>query len=161
VWIDFALYAYNSGQHSTVLLSPNELMMGRRLRAPNELLRQVSVAEAGEFTSYHRRLLAVMNAAYECAERAQAQEQARQARYYDRRVRNKRSFQVGDKVWMYRPPRGRGASKFVHSWMGPLKIDEPAGFDNYLVEREDHDSTTEQFLHTFRSWSATITRRRC
>eukprot|EP00644_Phytophthora_capsici_P016999 jgi/Phyca11/129340/e_gw1.83.32.1 len=31
VWVDFATYAYNSGQHSTVKLSPNELMMGRKL----------------------------------------------------------------------------------------------------------------------------------
>ncbi|KAE8952704.1 hypothetical protein PR001_g33177, partial [Phytophthora rubi] len=29
-WVDFAVYAYNSAQHSTVKLSPNELMMGRR-----------------------------------------------------------------------------------------------------------------------------------
>jgi hypothetical protein len=51
VWVDFALYAYNSGHQSTVLLSPNDLMMGRRLRAPNELLRQASVSEAGQLTS--------------------------------------------------------------------------------------------------------------
>jgi hypothetical protein len=51
VWVDFALYAYNSGHHSTVLLSPNDLMRGRRLRAPNELLRQASVSEAGQLTS--------------------------------------------------------------------------------------------------------------
>jgi hypothetical protein len=146
VWVDFALYAYNSGQHSTVLLSPNELMMGRRLRVPNELLRQTSVAEAGDLTSYHRRLLGAMKAAHECAERARVREQARQARYYDRGVRNKRAFATGDRVWMFRPPRGREASKFVHSWIGPLKIVEPAGFDNYLIEREDQSGKTEQFL---------------
>ncbi|GMF56119.1 unnamed protein product [Phytophthora fragariaefolia] len=28
VWVDFDVHAYNSGQHSTVRLSPNELMMG-------------------------------------------------------------------------------------------------------------------------------------
>ncbi|KAE8954203.1 hypothetical protein PR003_g33887 [Phytophthora rubi] len=46
VWVDCAVYAYKSGPHSTVKLSPNELMMGRRLRSPNELLRSTSVAEA-------------------------------------------------------------------------------------------------------------------
>jgi hypothetical protein len=30
IWVDFALYAYNSGRHATVLLSTNELMMGRK-----------------------------------------------------------------------------------------------------------------------------------
>lgn len=57
VWIDFAVYAYNSGQHSTVMLSPNELRMGRRLRNPNDLLRTASVTEAGPLTEYHERLL--------------------------------------------------------------------------------------------------------
>eukprot|EP00644_Phytophthora_capsici_P008852 jgi/Phyca11/102255/e_gw1.6.105.1 len=44
-WVDFAVYAYNSGQHSTVKLSPNELMMDRRLRSPNDLLRKLDVTE--------------------------------------------------------------------------------------------------------------------
>eukprot|EP00644_Phytophthora_capsici_P018986 jgi/Phyca11/133316/e_gw1.413.2.1 len=30
-WVSFAVYAYNSGKHSTVALTPNELMMGRKL----------------------------------------------------------------------------------------------------------------------------------
>ncbi|OWY97893.1 hypothetical protein PHMEG_00031471 [Phytophthora megakarya] len=38
-WVYFTVYSYNSGSLSTVLLSPIELMMGRRLRSPNELLR--------------------------------------------------------------------------------------------------------------------------
>ncbi|KAE8952803.1 hypothetical protein PR003_g34235, partial [Phytophthora rubi] len=32
LWVKFAVYAYNSANHSTVALTPNELMMGRRLR---------------------------------------------------------------------------------------------------------------------------------
>ncbi|GMF56253.1 unnamed protein product [Phytophthora fragariaefolia] len=57
VWLDFDVYAYNSGQNTTVKLSPSELMMGRRLRTPNELLRATNVTEAGEMSSYHQRLL--------------------------------------------------------------------------------------------------------
>ncbi|KAE9263450.1 hypothetical protein PR003_g33156, partial [Phytophthora rubi] len=41
-WDDFlpsALYAYNSSRHSTHGFQPNELMMGRKLRTPAELLR--------------------------------------------------------------------------------------------------------------------------
>lgn len=145
-WIDFAVYAYNSGRHSTVLLSPNELMMGRKLRAPNELLRQTSVAEAGEMTAYHRRLLRAMKAAHACAEQARVREQKRQAKYYDRKVRMQRSFNAGDRVWMFRPPKGPKASKFVHSWIGPMKIVEPAGYDNFLIEREDQDGGNEQLI---------------
>ncbi|ETP46517.1 hypothetical protein F442_07248, partial [Phytophthora nicotianae P10297] len=57
-WVDFAVYAYNSGKHSTVALSPNELMMGRRLRPPNELLRRTSVMEAADDSPDSPRYLA-------------------------------------------------------------------------------------------------------
>lgn len=47
---------------------------------------------------------------------------------------------------MYRPPRGPKASKFVHQWLRPMRVVEPAGYDNYLVEREDDASDRERFI---------------
>ncbi|ETO61625.1 hypothetical protein F444_20378, partial [Phytophthora nicotianae P1976] len=44
-WAQYAVFAHNSAQHSTVVLSPNVLMMGRRLRPPNELLRETELTE--------------------------------------------------------------------------------------------------------------------
>ncbi|KAE8964252.1 hypothetical protein PR002_g29031 [Phytophthora rubi] len=146
VWVDFAAYAYNSGQHSTVKLSPNELMMGRALRSPNELLRSTGVSEAGELTAYHRQLLAAMKSSRTCAELARTSEQERQAKYYNRKVRNRRTISPGDRVWMFKPPRGAKASKFVHQWLGPLRVVEPAGYDNFLVEREDVSGDPERFI---------------
>ncbi|KAE8899085.1 hypothetical protein PF005_g22095 [Phytophthora fragariae] len=133
-WVDFAVYAYNSAQHSTVKLSPNEL------------LRSTNVGEAGELNEYHRRLLEAMSSSQACADRARAHEQERQAKYYDRKVKRKRTFAPGDRVWMYRPPRGPKASKFVHQWLGPLRVVEPAGYDNLLLEREDTDGEQERYV---------------
>eukprot|EP00644_Phytophthora_capsici_P005849 jgi/Phyca11/80490/gw1.2.1098.1 len=143
LWVRFATYAYNSARHSTVLLTPNELMMGRRLRSPNELLRRTAVTEAGELTEYHEKLLAAMTRAQQCAEQARAREQERQARYYDRNVRNRREFKAGDRVWLYNPPRGPKATKFVHQWMGPMRILEPVGYDNFRLKREDQMGVPE------------------
>ncbi|EGZ19560.1 hypothetical protein PHYSODRAFT_327780 [Phytophthora sojae] len=120
--------------------------MGSKLRSPNELLRRTSVAEAGELTKYHERLLAALASSQRYAEQAREREQLRQARYYNRRVKQRRTFEAGDRVWMYRPPRGPKASKFVHQWIGPMKIIEPAGYDNYLIEREDKSGECEQFV---------------
>eukprot|EP00644_Phytophthora_capsici_P011242 jgi/Phyca11/110369/e_gw1.18.234.1 len=136
-WVDFAVYAYNSGRHSTVALSPNELMMGRKLRSPNELLRAGSRTEAGELTTHHRRLVENLKKCHKHAEHAREREQQRQARYYNRMERHKRTFKVNDRVWVYKPPRGVKASKFVHQWLGPLRIVEDAGYDNFVLERED------------------------
>ncbi|EGZ25889.1 hypothetical protein PHYSODRAFT_326852 [Phytophthora sojae] len=61
------------------------LMMGRRLRALNELLRRASVAEEGPLLIYYQRLFDAMRSAHECAKNAWRREQARQACYYDRK----------------------------------------------------------------------------
>eukprot|EP00644_Phytophthora_capsici_P002561 jgi/Phyca11/60907/gw1.11.282.1 len=143
LWVRFATYAYNSARHSTVLLTPNELMMGRRLRSPNDLLRRTAVTEAGELTEYHEQLLAAMTRARQCAGRARVREQERQARYYNRNVRSRREFKIGDRVWLYNPPRGPKATKFVHQWMGPMKIVEPVGYDNFRLKREDKTGAIE------------------
>ncbi|EEY67164.1 uncharacterized protein PITG_04102 [Phytophthora infestans T30-4] len=87
-----------------------------------------------------------MKISHECAEQVRQKEQARQARYYNRRARMTRVFSTGDRVWMYRPPRGTKATKLVHVWIGPLRIIEPAGYDNYVVRREDQNEEPEEFI---------------
>ncbi|KAE9259087.1 hypothetical protein PR003_g34938, partial [Phytophthora rubi] len=83
--VKFAVYAYNSARHSTVTLSSIELMMGRKLRHPNELLRRTEVRETGDLQNYHEQLLVAMERSHECAELARQREQDRQARYYNRK----------------------------------------------------------------------------
>ncbi|GMF55475.1 unnamed protein product [Phytophthora fragariaefolia] len=146
LWVKFAVYAYNSAKHSTVAISPNELMMGRRLRTPNELLRRTELTEVGELSAYHAQLVETMERSLECAERARRQEQERQARYYSRRSKKKREFHAGDLVWIYNPPRGKNATKLVHQWMGPLRIVEPAGYDNFVLTREDKTGKKETLI---------------
>ncbi|KAE8957717.1 hypothetical protein PR002_g31088, partial [Phytophthora rubi] len=54
-------------------------------------------------------------------------------------VRRHSEFQVGDKVWVLRPPRGKGITKLAHKWVGPARIEADAGFDNWEVLRDDTD----------------------
>lgn len=132
-WLECALYAYNSATHTTTHHSPNELMLGRHLRSPNDLLRRSQVGEAGPPEAYHDRLVSSMQLSVAAARQATAKEQLAQARYYNRQVRSQREFKRGDLVWVYRPPRGKGLAKFVHKWLGPLEVIGPAGYDNFLV----------------------------
>eukprot|EP00644_Phytophthora_capsici_P008853 jgi/Phyca11/102147/e_gw1.6.872.1 len=87
-----------------------------------------------------------MESSQRCAEAARVKEQERQARYYNRRVRKKKELRAGDRVWMFRPPRGAEASKFVHQWVGPMRVVEPVGYDNWLVKREDVDGESEKHI---------------
>ncbi|EGZ26479.1 hypothetical protein PHYSODRAFT_483971, partial [Phytophthora sojae] len=41
---------------------------------------------------------------------------------------------------------GRKATKFVHRWMGPIRIVSGAGCDNYLVRREDKNGELREFI---------------
>ncbi|GMF29522.1 unnamed protein product [Phytophthora fragariaefolia] len=136
-WVPCAQYAYNGARHSTTGYSPNEPRMGRRLRAPNELLRASGVTQIGTWADYHQKLVKHMAVAKEIAQRAAALDQDRRARYYNHRVRSNVRFKAGDLVWVLRPPRGRGVTKLAHQWIGPAKVDEEAGFDNLRVTRLD------------------------
>lgn len=44
-----------------------------------------------------------MRKGYEAAESAREREQRRQASYYSRKVKKRREFKPGDRVWVYRP----------------------------------------------------------
>jgi hypothetical protein len=146
-WVKFAVYAYNSARHSTVKLSPNELMMGRKLRAPNELLRREEVSEAGELLAYYKTQLHQLAVAHKIAQLAMEKEQARQAKYYNRRVRAAKEFKVGDRVWIFRPPTDQERrTKLNHQWLGPVVIRESVGYDNFRVEREDGSGGSEEFI---------------
>ncbi|KAE9290337.1 hypothetical protein PF008_g25635 [Phytophthora fragariae] len=136
-WLPCAVYAYNGARHSATGFSPNELMMGRRLRTPNELLRTAGVTQVGEFAEYHRKLVRQMAQCAAAAKTALAKDQLQREKYYNRRERHTTEFGVGDLVWVLRPPRGKGITKLSHQWVGPALITEDAGFDNWRVVHED------------------------
>jgi hypothetical protein len=137
-WDDFlpsALYAYNGSKHATHGYQPNELMMGRKLRTPAELLRRSRLVHPrSTLQEYHEVLMQDLKKARELAALALQKEQARQAMYYNQRnVRNRSEFRPGQLVWIYRHAGGPGITKFGHRWRGPGKIVEAAGYDNYRV----------------------------
>ncbi|KAE9288914.1 hypothetical protein PF008_g26010 [Phytophthora fragariae] len=138
-WLPCAAYAYNGARHTGTQLTPNELMMGRKLRAPNELLRATRVTQTGPAAKYHQALVSSMSKASAAAKAALAKEQRRRESYYDRRARTNMEFASGDLVWVLKPPKGRGITKLAHQWVGPARVASSAGFDNWSVVREDND----------------------
>eukprot|EP00644_Phytophthora_capsici_P017358 jgi/Phyca11/125154/e_gw1.57.241.1 len=130
-----ALYAYNSAKHATHGYQPNELMMGRKLRMPAELLRRSRLEYPHQtLDKYHEIPLKDLQKAQELAEVALQKEQARQAIYYNQRnVSQKSVFRPTQLVWLYRPTRGPGITKFGHRWRGPAQVIEASGYNNYLV----------------------------
>ncbi|KAE9019074.1 hypothetical protein PR001_g13974 [Phytophthora rubi] len=126
-WVPFALYACNPVRHTTVGLSPNELMMGRRLRSPNELLRSTGVSEAGKVADYMAKLQRTLEDAGEVL---------------IRRGRENRP----DKPSTTIDACATGTTKFGHLWMGPMVVVEPAGYENFVIRRCDVDGEGEQYI---------------
>ncbi|KAI9998262.1 hypothetical protein PInf_002624 [Phytophthora infestans] len=54
--------------------------------------------------------------------------------YNQRKVRTGREFRPNQLVWVYRPARGPGITKFGHRWRGPAQIVGAAGYDNFLIK---------------------------
>ncbi|GMF31965.1 unnamed protein product [Phytophthora fragariaefolia] len=120
---------------------PNELMLGRKLRPPAELLRRNRLKHPHQtLAEYHEALLQDLKTAQELAAIALQKKQTRQTMYYNQRnVRQHAELRTGQPVWMYRPARGPGITKFGHRWRGPGQIIEAAGYNNYLVRMLESD----------------------
>ncbi|KAG6612286.1 RNA-dependent DNA polymerase [Phytophthora cinnamomi] len=73
------------------------------------------------------------------ARAALTKDQLRRERYYNRRVRRSTTFQDGDSVWVFKPPKGKDITKLAYQWVGPANIIRDAGFDNFVVLRDDND----------------------
>lgn len=153
-WLSCATYAYNSARQTTTQFPPYELMTGRKLRGPDELLRVDQVGEIKHLGEWHRQLQATLRAAHDMARAATAREQQRQARYYDRRVRVHDTIQVGRLYWAYKPPRGPRITKLRHLWKGPMRAEAEVGHDNWrLTDLEDGTElvTHVSFLTPYRA----------
>lgn len=136
-WLPALVYAYNSAPHTVTGYAPYELMTGREPRSPRDLSLADRVEAVGTLGAWHKRLQERMRLAHEIARTAIAKEQARQARYDNRRTRREWEFRVGELVWAFQPPRGPGITKLRHPWVGPCRTIEDAGFDNWRVWRLD------------------------
>ncbi|KAE8962882.1 hypothetical protein PF007_g20440 [Phytophthora fragariae] len=106
---------------------------------PSELLRSNSVTQTGTFAEYHRKLVTHLARATEAAHAALAKDQLCRQLHYNHRVRQDAHFEAGDLVWVLKPPKGKGITKLAHQWVGPAKIVQSAGFDNWEVVRDDTD----------------------
>lgn len=113
-WVPFGTFAYNSARHTTTTFPPNELLMGRQLRAPDELLQEPRRDQIDNLQEFHCDMIVQNQAAQKIAAATTERDQARQARFYDRGARRRATFVVGSLVWVFRPPRGRGMTKLVH-----------------------------------------------
>lgn len=116
------LMAYRSSIHETTGQSPANILFGRELRLPCDLVFGSKPGEdlAGEdyVTDLRRR----MDDTHEQVRRNMQDASDRMKDHYDIRA-EKGGYQPGDLVWLYNPQRRRGYSpKLQRNWEGPYEI---------------------------------------
>ena len=115
------LLAYRSAVHESTGKTPAQVVFGRELRLPVDLL--TGQPEKNEILEeYVSKLAERLQLAHEEARAKLQFESDRMKTRYDTRV-NQSGFEENDKVWFYNPRRVKGRSpKLQKSWEGPYKI---------------------------------------
>lgn len=112
-----------SSEHETTVCSLSELMLGRELRLPIDLLffgpREETLPSP---TEYPHRVQERMEQAHDLAKETLKIESDRQKSCYDFRV-DRCLYCAGDVVWLYNPRRKKGVTpKLQRPWEGPYLV---------------------------------------
>lgn len=122
-WIPMFLLAYRSSKHESTGISPSEVIFGKDIYLPLDLIRGVpSITKKkdpqGYFCELKENLSKVHSFVRENLEKKSSSIKCR----YDRKVR-KINFVEKQKVWLYNPKRFLGkAPKLQRNWEGPYEI---------------------------------------
>ncbi|XP_029832045.3 uncharacterized protein LOC115316745 [Ixodes scapularis] len=125
------MFALRSVPHEATGFSPAELVYGRSLRSPLQMLRESWEGHGEDPTvvEYVLELLDRLNRSRSIAESNMKDAQVKAKRYYDQTAKP-RTFSVGDKVMLLRPST---KNKLEVQWEGPVEVLHKLSDVNYVV----------------------------
>ena len=137
--LDYCMIAFRSSVHSSTGHTPFELMFGREMQTPLDVMMgraKVNERNYSEFVSAYRDMRESLQAAH-----------CRQKDCYDMGVKHM-VFQTGDLVLRYTPQLKLGeANKFYRQWEGPFEVVEQVTDVTYLVKKVRGRSRRSQVVH--------------
>ena len=150
--VPYLLFAYREVPQDSTGFSPFELLYGRCVRGPLDILKESWVASerADESVVSHildmREKLSKMQAIVQDNLKGSQQWQKR---WYDKSARH-REFQQGDQVLVLLPT---STNKLLAQWQGPYKVKDRVGNVNYLVEMHDRRKKHQIFhVNMLKKW---------
>lgn len=120
--LDYCMMAYRSSVHCSMGHTPFELMFGREMRIPLDVMMAGAKDSECSYTEFVAGLQENLEAAYQDVRQNLKVAQRRQKDAYDKGVKHT-VYEAGDLVLRYTPQLKPGeTSKFHRQWEGPFEI---------------------------------------
>ena len=152
--LPYLLFAYREVPQSSTGFSPFELLYGRPIRGPLDILRESWEAEKKTDESVVSHILSIREKLEKMSELARQNllsSQKAQKRWYDQTARE-RSFQPGDQVLILLPTT---ANKLTAEWQGPYRITKRVGEVDYKIHLHDRKKKNRVYhVNMLRKWHA-------
>ena len=146
------LFAYREVPQESTGFSPFELLYGRDVRGPLDVLKESWEAERRSDLNVIAYITLMRERLEEMSEHIHKNMQSAQTRqklWYDKNARE-RSFQPGDQVLVLLPT---STSKLTAQWQGPYTVVERVGKVNYRIRMPDHRKKQTVFhVNMLRKW---------
>ena len=151
-FVPYLLFAYREVPQASTGFSPFELIYGRQVRGPLDILKESWEASTKSDESVVSYVLAVQEKLAKMSKLVQenmAGAQREQKRWYDRNARQ-RQFESGDQVLVLLPT---SSNKLLAQWQGPYPVLRRVGGVNYQVDMYDKRKQCRIFhVNMLRKW---------
>ena len=120
LWLPLVLMAYRTAEHASIGRTPFELVFGRKARLPADVEFGTPTAPPVPVPEYVEELEKRHRESREFVEAELAAAQARQTYNYDSRLQGQDDFELGQRVWLYKPKGPTTKFSLVNA--GPYEI---------------------------------------
>ena len=152
--IPYLLFAYREVPQASTGFSPFELLYGRQVRGPLDVLRETweaSIKSSESVVSYVLSIQEKLAKLQELVRENLKEAQKAQKTWYDRNARN-RELKPGDQVLVLLPTT---ANRLLAEWQGPYPIIRRIGEVVYEIDMKDRRRRKRRFhINMLREWVA-------
>jgi hypothetical protein len=151
-WVPYLLFAYREVPQASTGFSPFELLYGRPVRGPLDILKETwesSSKSSESIVSYVLDMQGKLAKMSEMARENLAQARTKQKQWYDQNARERR-FEPGEQVLVLLPT---STSKLLAQWQGPYPVLRRIGETNYQIDMVDKRKRKRIFhVNMLRKW---------
>lgn len=153
-WLPYLLFAYREVPQASTGYSPFELLYGREVRGPLDVLRESWEGDASQqqtnIVSYVLKMREKLDQLSTLAHDNQIRSQSRQKTWYDRNARL-RTFQPGQKVLLLLPS---SESSLLAKWQGPFEVLRKLGQVTYEIAMPGRRQPQQVFhVNLLKQWN--------